>query len=61
MKKILLYSILLLTLSCSNNDEECDDLYDEYIEALSYAGGSQSARDEITRQYNAKKDKLGCD
>tara|TARA_R110002012_G_scaffold322100_1_gene555555 strand:- start:38557 stop:38694 length:138 start_codon:yes stop_codon:yes gene_type:complete len=43
MKRILLLSFLLLVLGCTNNDEECEDLYQEYLKALSYAGDSQTA------------------
>jgi len=61
MKKILFLSLLILVFACENNDEECEDLYQEYLVALSHAGNSQSAINEVTRQYNEKKADLGCD
>lgn len=62
MKKVLsILLIVLLIFSCSKDDEKCEDLRDQYIEALGFAGNSQSAIDEVTRQYNERKDELGCD
>ena len=60
MKKIFLLFLLSTLFCCTNNDEECEELYEQYINSLSNAGGSQSAIDELTRQYNAKKADLGC-
>ncbi|MCP4052829.1 MAG: hypothetical protein GY739_07145 [Mesoflavibacter sp.] len=60
MKKLFLLFLLSTLFCCTNNDEECEDLYEQYINSISNSGGSQSVIDELTRQYNAKKADLGC-
>jgi len=61
MKKIF-YLFILLAFACSkDNDDECDALYEKYIQALGFAGGGQAAIEEVTRQYNERRADLGCD
>lgn len=63
MKKVLLIlAVSFLVFNCSkDNDEECEDLAVSYAQALTNAGGSQSAIEELTSQYNDRKAELGCD
>ena len=62
MRKLILLLTVFTLLSCSkDNDEECEDLHNNYIQALYYSGGNQAAIDEINRQYDERSDDLGCD
>ena len=62
MKKLILLLAVFTLINCSkDNDDECEELYNTYIEALSHTGGGQAAIDEVTRQYNERRNDLGCD
>lgn len=62
MKKIILLGLITLLLSCSkdNCDAERQKITTDYQTALANAGGSATAMQEITRQYNAKISALKC-
>lgn len=56
MKKLILITFAIIALtSC---EKRCDDMeaeaHAQYLKALGFAGGSQTAIMEVTRQYNEK-------
>lgn len=61
MKAILFIAASLLFLcSCeANNDTECDNITQQYMQSLQYAK-TPEARKELERQYHEKLNKSGC-
>ena len=61
MRKHLLIALLIVSFGCSeDNDNQCLELHEQYVKALGFTGGSQAAVDEVNRQYQSDKNRLGC-
>jgi len=63
MKKVFLLIIPFLMFSCSTESaQDCNqklqDAENQYIQALSYCGGSLAAMNKVTSEYQAKKQQI---
>lgn len=65
MKKLLLLSVALLGMSCSNDSENCEEraekIMADYERALWYAGNSQAAINRVNQEYNERFNELYLD
>jgi len=57
---IWLIGYVLLCVSCTNCQQEADDLYQQYLNSVQNANGNTAAIKEIKAQYEHEKSKLGC-
>jgi len=60
MKHLLLIAAFSVMTSCSNCQQEADDLYQQYLNSVQNANGNPAAIKEIKAQYEHEKSKLGC-
>jgi len=60
MKHLLLIAAIVFMTSCTNCDQEADELYQQYLNSIENSNGNPAAIKEIKAQYEHEKSKLRC-